>query len=243
MMDSHNEGTWLYRQWVTFMWMELLPCSITYEKSMSFLGVFFFFSVLYKCLLLGGPDRKVSHLYDSPFYVSYKDCMGNKLGIQIPDETWEEGLKEVNARSTNSRYCLIQFWVIHRLYSSTIQTQNFTRCSQTHLPHIIHVIWLRLISPTASLSILKWEISEENIQNTIWRSKYSHWTWPWFNHTGNYRFHMHITKITAAASFLEFNFSREKMAKKRKEVSTYQMWHYEMICSIQIRFSLKNRES
>lgn len=31
--------------------------------------------------------------------------------------------------------------------------------------------------------------------------------------------------------------------KKKKEVSTHQMWDYEMTCSRQIRFSLLNRES
>lgn len=66
----------------------------------------------------------MSYFYESlqsvnpPSTVTVKTAWEDELGIQIPDETWEESLKGINAGSINSRHCLIRLCVIHRLHYS-----------------------------------------------------------------------------------------------------------------------------
>ena len=46
------------------------------------------------------------------------------MGTPISDELWEDSLEEINTCSINSRHCLIQFRVIHRLHYSKLRLHN-----------------------------------------------------------------------------------------------------------------------
>ena len=76
------------------------------------------------------PDVRVSHLYESlqavnlPTTSAIKLAWENELGTPISDELWDDSLEEINTCSINSRHCLIQFRVIHRLHYSKLRLHN-----------------------------------------------------------------------------------------------------------------------
>ena len=84
------------------------------------------FSALDKFLLINTAieDVRISHFYESlqnvrlPSTAVVKLAWENELGTELSDELWEDSLEEVNTCSINSRHCLIQFRVIHRLHYS-----------------------------------------------------------------------------------------------------------------------------
>lgn len=55
-------------------------------------------------------------LYNLPFPWKLQD--ENEIGVQIPEELWEESLEDVHQFSNDSKYCLLQFKVIRRLHYS-----------------------------------------------------------------------------------------------------------------------------
>lgn len=71
-------------------------------------------------------------LYNLPFPWKLQD--ENEIGIQIPEELWEESVEDVHQFSNNSKYCLIQFKVILRLHYSQGKIAQ-------HLPEGISYMW------------------------------------------------------------------------------------------------------
>jgi len=60
----------------------------------------------------------------SPSSNKYKDSWEKDMGIHIPDDIWEESLKYIHSCSNNTRHCLIQFKIIHRLHFSKVKIHN-----------------------------------------------------------------------------------------------------------------------
>jgi len=56
--------------------------------------------------------------WNSPSTRFLKEEWEKELGVEISDEIWQKSLKDINEHSINSRHCLIQFKVIHRLLYS-----------------------------------------------------------------------------------------------------------------------------
>ncbi len=215
--------------------MELSPRSVNYKKSINSLAVIFLgfhkletifapifplLKVLDKCLLHGGPVRKISHFYDSlqsinpPSMLAIRTAWENELGIKIPDETWEEGLEEVNACSINSRHCLIQ--VIHRLHYSKSKLHKMfpdisPTCDKCNMAEddLLHSFSLcpRIerfcvkISKTFS-DVLKIHTEPDPI---------------YLNHTGNFRPHIYITKNHSGSFFFRrFDYSWKSLEKEER---------------------------
>lgn len=62
----------------------------------------------------------------SPSSNKYKDSWEKDMGIHIPDDIWEESLDYIHSCSNNTRHCLIQFKIIHRLHFLKVKT-TFSR--------------------------------------------------------------------------------------------------------------------
>lgn len=79
-------------------------------------------STLDKCLKTSPYHEKfISHLYDTVLRLTssssekFKISWDNEIGIQIPEDLWEEILEPVHKFSNDGKYCLIRFKIIHRL--------------------------------------------------------------------------------------------------------------------------------
>lgn len=82
-------------------------------------------SVIDKCLVQCKESKKsLPIIYDllqsftSPCTSSLKEEWEKELRVEISEEIWQRSLKDINKQSINSRHCLIQFKVIHRLHYS-----------------------------------------------------------------------------------------------------------------------------
>lgn len=69
----------------------------------------------------------ISCIYNTlspPSSDKYKESWEKDMGIQIPDDMWEDFLEYVHTCSNNTRHCLIQFKIIHRLHYSKAKIHN-----------------------------------------------------------------------------------------------------------------------
>ena len=54
------------------------------------------------------------------------------MGVEIPDDIWEEALEYIHSCSNNTRHCLIQLKIIHRLHYSKVKIHSiFPNASST----------------------------------------------------------------------------------------------------------------
>lgn len=72
----------------------------------------------------GGEGHIISQIYNfllsksSPSMQGLKASWQQEMGMEISNELWMAALENVHKCSTNSRHCLIQFKIIHRLHYS-----------------------------------------------------------------------------------------------------------------------------
>lgn len=108
-------------------------------------------SLLDRCLLQNtGANRKVSHFYESlltlqpPSMSAIKSSWENEFGAQIPEATWQQSLDEINNCSINSRHCLIQFRVLHRLHYTKLKLHKLfpnvsPQCDKCNIDEATHL--------------------------------------------------------------------------------------------------------
>lgn len=71
-----------------------------------------------------GKGKMISCIYNAlqasqlPTTSSIKSLWEEELGSEISNELWVDSLEEINRCSINSRHCLIQFKILHRLHYS-----------------------------------------------------------------------------------------------------------------------------
>lgn len=82
-------------------------------------------SIIDKCVDQSkGSKKALAIIYDllqsfnSPTTRFLKEEWEKEFGVEISEELWQESLKDINDHSINTRHCLIQFKVIHRLHYS-----------------------------------------------------------------------------------------------------------------------------
>lgn len=103
---------------------------------------------------------RISHLYDAllslglPKTDTLKDKWETELGIPISQFVWEECLEYIHECSINTRHCLIQFKILHRLHYSKVKLHKIfpdvsplcekCECSEATLSHsyaLCHKLW------------------------------------------------------------------------------------------------------
>ena len=211
------------------------------------------YSALDKFLLQNSQqDMRISHFYESlqhlklPTTTAVRLAWENELGVQISDELWENSLEEVNTCSINSRHCLIQFRVIHRLHYSKSKlhkiypdvSPNCDKCKATEatllhsfaLCPLIQRYWIKIFE--ALSDILDTHIDPDPILIILGVSD------PISTLTRAQRHLLSYGLITAKKLILTH--------WKKEEAPAFKHWLNEMTSTLhleRIRYSLKNREA
>ncbi len=166
--------------------------------------------------------------------------------MQIPEGVWEESLEQINTCSINSRHCLIQFQVLHKLHYTKLKLHRLfpdtspqcDKCNIAEANHVHSFISCPKLEKfgakifKAFSDILNTHIEPDPVFIILGTSD----SMPVFKKSQQQLLSYGL--ITAKKLILTF--------WKKKEVPTFKLWLNEMTNTLhleKIRFSLNKRES